>query len=471
MRDIELPTLAAKTLSFIRNERLILNGDHVLVAVSGGPDSIALLHILLTIKGALQIEKLTVVHFDHQLRGEASAEDSRFVEALALSLNLPFIGGSEDVRAVQRSQGLSLEMAARICRYRFFRRVMDELSATRLALAHTADDQTEELLLRLFRGTGPAGMAGMPCRTPDGVIRPLLFANKSDIVSYINYMQINFRHDASNLEPFCQRNQVRLKVMPLLKEYFHPAIDRVLCRHAQLANQDESYWAEQIARLLPEIISHRDDSQVALRLSPLQACHPALLKRIFRAVITLLEGNLLGFYAVHFVLLEELIRPASGNRAKRLELPRQIQVIREANQLLFVKGPSLSAAPFSFTINQTGEYDFPSFRLELSFKDLSHTQSPPGLPDLVWMDAALVDWPLTVRSWQPGDRFQPLGMKGSKKLQDFFTDLKIPRSARSKIVLLCDRTKICWVVRYRLDERVCVTSSTKQVLIARFFIR
>ena len=469
MRHMDLPILAARTRDFIRDNRLVLSGDHVLVAVSGGPDSIALLHVLLTLRDALEIDQLTVVHFDHRLRAEASAEDSRFVEALAARLKLPFRGGSGEVQSVQRSQGVSLEMAARICRYGFFRRVMDELAATRLALGHTADDQAEELLLRLLRGTGPAGMAGMGCSTQDGVIRPLLFASRSDIVNYIHELNLDFRYDMSNFEAICQRNSLRLEVMPLLRQIFHPAVDRVLGRHAQLVQEEESYWAEEIARLLPAITSHRDDSQFVLQLSPLRSSHPALLRRLFRSVIAALQGNLLGFYAVHFELLEKLVRSTPTRKVRQLQLPQQLWVVSEAQRLVFRKGPPQAETPFCFTISEAGAHHFPHFSLELSCQDLNDPPPPPTTPDLAWMDAAQLQWPLTVRSWHPGDRFQPLGMRGSKKLQDFFTDCKIPRAERSKVVLLCDAEKICWVVGYRLDERVRVTRTTRQLLIARFY--
>lgn len=470
MRHMDLPILAAKTLAFIRDHRLVHAGDHVLAAVSGGPDSVALLHVLLSLKDALGIEQLTVVHFDHRLRGAESTEDARFVEALAARLDLPFVSGGEEIRAVQESQGVSLEMAARIGRHGFFRRVMNELAATRLALGHTADDQAEELLLRLLRGTGPAGMAGMRCVTKDGVIRPLLFASRSDIMGYINDLNLDFRHDESNFEALCQRNSLRLEVMPSLKRILHPAIDRVLVRHAQLVQEEESYWAEQVARLLPKITIHRDDEQLVLQLSALRSCHPALLRRLFRSVIELLRGNLLGFYAVHFELLEKLVRSADSSKMKQLQLPRQILVVSEAQRVVFRKGPALTGASFCYTIAEAGVHPFSSFTLQLSCRDLSPLGPPPTAPNEVWMDAAQVHWPLTVRSWRPGDRFQPLGMRGSKKLQDFFTDCKIPRTERSKMVLLCDVEKICWVVGHRLDERVRVTRTTRQLLIARFYI-
>lgn len=464
----DAPSLVAESLNFIRNNRLVLSGDHVLAAVSGGPDSVALLHILLTLKDELEMGQLSVVHFDHQLRGEASTADYRFVEALAARLRLPFIGGGEDVRAVQRNQGVSLEMAARICRHRFFRRVMAEQAATRLALGHSADDQAEELLLRLLRGTGPVGMAGMRCSTRDGIIRPLLFACRADIMAYLDSLNLDFRYDGSNFEAFCRRNALRLEVMPVLRRIFHPAVDQVLARHAQLVQEEESYWAEEIARLLPKITILREDSRYALHLLPLRNCHPALLRRLLRAVVECLQGSLAGFYTVHFELLEKLVRSTPSTKERQLHLPRQVRVACEGERLVFRKGPPAADTPFCFTIVEAGLHRFARFSLELTCKNLSGPQSPPNTPDLVWMDAAHVCWPLTVRSRQKGDRFQPLGMQGRKKLQDFFTDLKIPRTERSKIVLLCDARKICWVAGYRLDERVRVRSTTRQVLVVRF---
>lgn len=455
-----------KTLDFIRQQRLVASGDHLLVAVSGGPDSVVLLHTLNSLKDSLELKELTVVHFDHQLRGKASEQDRSFVQSLADRLDLPIITRQGVVREYQKKHGLSLEMAARACRHAFFKEVLAELGAQRLALGHTADDQAEELLLRLLRGTGPAGMAGMPAHSGTGIIRPLLFASRAEIIDYINDIKFSFHHDESNLESVCQRNVLRLEILPILAKHFHPQIARTLCRHASLVQDEEDYWAKEVNSHWAEVCAGEASSHVALNLSLLASLHPALLRRIFRRAIERLKGNLLGFYAVHFEILQGWIDTAGSGKA--LQLPDDIWAYKEADKLVIAKGNPYSSRSFQHTITEAGVHEFPFAKVNLYFRQIPSSESPPTSRNVVGMDADKIQWPLTIRSWQPGDRFQPLGLKGTKKLQDFFTDTRVPRSRRGQIPLLCDCKGICWVMGFRLDERVRVTTETRDILVVEF---
>jgi len=459
-------TFQNRSLKFIRQHRLVSPGDRLLVAVSGGPDSVALLHILNALKQTLELKQLTVVHFDHQLRGKASEQDLNFVESLAESLNLPIIVRQGDVLSYRKEHGLSLEMAARACRHNFFREVMEKLQVQKVALGHTADDQAEELLLRLLRGTGPAGMAGMlPC-SQQGIIRPLLFASKAEIINYIRDMELSFRQDESNLQPFCQRNMLRLKILPMLAEHFHPQISQTLSRHANLIRDEEDYWAQQINSCWAKVCGEENSSRVSLSLPILVSLHPALLRRILRYAVERLKSNLFGFYAVHFEILWGWIFTAGSGKA--LQLPDNIWVYREAEKLVIARKHPYSSEPINLTITEVGLYDFHTLRVGLSLKQITSPESPPTLRNSAWIDADKIEWPLNIRSWQPGDRFRPLGLEGTKKLQDFFTDTKVPRSRRGQIPLLCDRKGICWLMGYRLDERVRVTAETRRILVVEF---
>ena len=236
-----------RVLNYIRQEQLIVGKDSILVAVSGGPDSVALLHVLVSLQAFCGIAQIAVLHFDHQLRGNASAADRAFVEALAETFGLPFHPGSEDVRCYRQQHRISLEMAARACRHRFFKEALSQLQANRIALGHTANDQAEELLLRLFRGTGPSGMSGMPPKTPGGLIRPLLSTTRNEILTYLHDQQLSFREDLSNRDTANQRNAVRHIIVPAIEKHFHPQVVDVLCRHARLVKDEESCWNELLA--------------------------------------------------------------------------------------------------------------------------------------------------------------------------------------------------------------------------------
>ena len=266
-----LPELAA---GYIRKNSLISDRDHVLAAVSGGPDSVALLSILANLRDTLGIERITVVHFDHRLRGDESDADREFVRALARSAGLEFRCGTADVRALARSRKISVEMAARDCRHSFFMETAAVLNARKIALGHTANDQAEEVILRIIRGTGPAGIQAMSPATAEGIIRPLLFATRDSILEYLLDRGIEFRNDSTNFDPFCQRNFLRLKIFPLLREAFHPQIAETIARCADLAREEESWWASEIRTRWGDICLESSRRPVRPRFGAAEATSP-----------------------------------------------------------------------------------------------------------------------------------------------------------------------------------------------------
>jgi tRNA(Ile)-lysidine synthase len=459
-----------RVFDYVRKYGLVETAEGVLVGVSGGPDSIALLHVLYSLRERLGIAQLRVLHFDHRLRGKDSDADRAFVEAQAEKLGLHCFCIAEDVLDYRQHHGLSLEMAARACRHRFFRTAMDQFRAQRLALGHTANDQAEEVLLRLLRGVGPSGAAGMLPKTSRGIIRPLLFATREQILTYLNDLGLSFREDASNLDPFCQRNALRLEVFPVLEDRFHHGIVQTLARHAELVLDEEAYWEQEIRTRRPAVLAEESPSKVALSIPRLLELHPALRRRMFRFAIERVRGNLLGIYAVHIETLCRWISRATSGKV--LHLPAGFRAEKSGDTIAFyTHGPSepmpTLEPPFE-EIHGPGSYGFTDFQLDLSLQGPvpdGWSKPPSASLHRVHMDADRIKWPLLVRSWQPGDRFRPLGMGGGKKLQDFFTDAKIAGSERKRIPLLCDREKICWVVGYRLDDRVKVTSRTKRMLV------
>ena len=460
--------LRDRAAEYIRENGLISNNAHVLAAVSGGPDSVALLHILVQIKSSLAIERITVIHFNHRLRGQESDEDLEFVRSLALDLGLDFRSAAADVRERSREGKISLEMAARECRHSFFKEVARELNAHKIALGHTANDQAEELLLRILRGTGPAGLQGMLPGTAEGIIRPLLFATREEILEYLGTHGIEYREDRTNSEPTCQRNLLRLEVFPLLRKAFHPEIAATIARHAELARLEESWWTAQVEKSWGTLCRERSEPGVALDLNGLRRLHPAMLRRILRYGIEKVRGNLAGIGTIH---LEPLFSAISEEKPGRsLRFPGDIEALQQGGRLVIRRIHPDGSQPENepLDIPGPGLYRFGAFAFEVLFSDgtISETSATPG-PLCAIMDGAKVKWPLQLRVWRPGDRFCPLGMKGSKKLQDLFTDSRIPKEERRSLPLLCDAEKICWVTGLRIDERVRVTPDTKTILIFR----
>jgi tRNA(Ile)-lysidine synthase len=450
---------------------MVRPGGGLLVGVSGGPDSVALLHILRTLQKDLEIDRLTVAHFNHRLRGVESLGDHRFVENLAAELGVECRSGSEDVRVVAGEMRLSLEMAARICRHRFFQSVASSLGGTpALALAHNANDQAEEVLMRLCRGTGPSGLGGMRPREGSGIVRPLLFATRTEILNYLNALELPYRLDSSNQDPSCQRNRVRLEVLPLLEDILHPGIVRCIERHARLARDEEEYWDATLASLWPKVCVVELTNEIRLHGLELLGLHPALLRRALRRAVERLQGHTLGLFADHVEKICLLLR--SGSSGKRIHLPADLRAELQAGDLVLMTGGRAGGRVLlpeePLLIERTGSWSWGKLMLKLQLmarEDLTLPQDFRGAGrNRAFLDADGIQWPLCVRRWRHGDRFQPLGLSGHKKLQDFFVDLKIPRGSRGNIPILCDREKICWIVGYRLDERAKVTLRTRQVL-------
>ena len=454
---------------YLQREQLIVRNDSVLVAVSGGPDSVVLLHVLVCLREFCGISRIAVLHFDHQLRGDASAADRDFVKALAETFGLAFHAASEDVRAYQLRHRLSLEMAARACRHRFFREALSRFEANAIALGHTANDQAEEILLRLLRGTGPSGMAGMRSRTTGGLIRPLLFATRKDITAYLEDQQLSFREDVSNRDQAHQRNALRHSIFPVLESAFHPGVVEVLCRHTRLAAEEESCWQDLLATHWATVCTAESPSRIVLSRRDLLALHPALQKRLLRSAIERLQGNLQGVYAAP---IEALCRMLAGRAPDRsISLPGGLWVLFEGGFLIFSREFQESIPPvgedFILTMNGPGRYRYPSFGVSLGLEVIPSTEGAGPFPDgrdTAWLDAGRIKWPLFLRFWKHGDRFYPLKLGGSKKLQDFFVDSRVPARVRRRVPILCDQEKICWVVGYRLDDRVKVTPQTERIL-------
>jgi tRNA(Ile)-lysidine synthase len=464
------PLLARATRYIIKNS-LISDRDHVLAAVSGGPDSSALLSILIDLKDILGIERITVVHFDHGLRGDESNADREFVRTLAHSACLDFHCGTADVRSFAGSQKISIEMAARECRRSFLIGTATALNAGKIALGHTADDQAEEVLLRILRGTGPSGIQAMSPKTAQGIIRPLLFATRPMVLEYLRERGLPFRNDSSNFDPFCQRNFLRLKVFPLLREAFHPRIAETIARCADLAREEESWWASQIETRLRDTCLEFAEGRATLDLERLKQLHPALVRRILRLALEKVRGNLSGVGLVHLENLVELV--FSQMTGKSVRFPGGIEAVGQGAKLLIrpLKGdPPKDLEHEVLPIPGPGNYLFGRYRFDIGLLDEIRTGCEPvfGM-DCIRMDADKVNWPLELRFRRSGDRFRPLGMTGSKKLQDFFTDCMVPREERQKVPLLCDRDKICWVAGMRIDDRVRVEDRTRSILVVRLF--
>ncbi len=454
--------LLKKVQNTLKTHRMLQTGDRLVVAVSGGPDSIALCHILYQLQQTFSVE-LVAAHVHHGLRGSEADQDALFVQDLARQLELPIVLQQVDVHGWRKKHGGSLQMAARTLRYRCLHQIMANEGASKLALGHNADDQAEEILLRIFRGAGQRGLTGMPPRTRKGVIRPLLECHRHEITSYLENRSLAWRQDASNLKPWCQRNLLRLEILPQLQEHFNSNLSATLLRTSNIFREEEQFWQSLLSEWLDQHSAECEGGGLRLPIAPLLETHPAMQKRLLRRVVEKVKGDLRSFGFHHTEILLQLCRSAAAN--SQIDLPGKVKAEKNYGWLTV----GLHHQPpedFSYQIARLGSYPFPPLKhrmvLEYAAADLATEFSRQ--PNEALMDLDKVSFPLVLRSSKAGDRFRPLGLGGGKKLKKFFIDAKIPRGQRRRIPILCSGEQIIWVVGHRLDDRVKVTANTSRLL-------
>lgn len=443
-------------------------GATVLVAVSGGADSMALLSALYDVRAAYGLA-LVVVHVNHQLRGDESERDAWFVEQQAARLGLPFHASRVDVKTPQRLFGLSPQHAARQVRYEALSALQQALGASRIALGHTADDQTETLLLRFIRGGGPAGLAGMAAvRLP--YIRPLIAVRRNAIMAYLQAQGVPWVEDSSNRQMRYLRNRIRHEVLPVLRRV-NPRIDNRLFTLAEMLAAEHNFLEQQVDLLYLQVVCRASDSQLSLQNQPYHMAPLALQRRLLRRVIdTMLPASAPASFR-HIERLRHLM--VHGAVGQRLTLPGHWLAERHVQATALWCALSAPNASRCLTLCVPGAVDLPEFDMRLS-ADIA-----PQVPEAMggdrhtaYIDLAALRLPLQVRFRRAGDRFHPLGAPGSKKLKAYLIDKKVPRSERDRVPLVINRGEIVWVVGYQLADSVKIRPGTQQtVRLRRLFQR
>ena len=438
----------------------------VLVACSGGSDSVALLHLLWVMREELDL-RLGVAHLHHGMRGAEADADADYVAALAERLGLPLMNERTDVPALARRTRQSPEAAARQARYDFLERAAQEGGWERVALGHTASDRAESVLLNLLRGSGLHGLRGMPAAR-GRFVRPLLLAWRAETEAYCEHLALQPRVDRSNLDPTqATRNRVRLELFPLLRDQYNPSVDEALVRLAQ-AVEEELDWTEPPAQALAERALRRTEEGVAVDLPALAEAPPGLRYRLWRIAWTQVTGESWDLSAADYHALDRLALCSQTGR--RLALPRDICAQKGYNKVsLFpARRGSARVEPLeSRLLPLPGRLVLPEIGRAIQVRLLARRPAELGQARgcQVVLDAARVAVPLRVRAWQPGDRLVPLGMTGHRKVQDLFTDHKVPADQRRQVPIIADaQDRIVWVVGHALSDEVKVTSATSRYL-------
>jgi len=485
-------------------QQLAQPGDRLLLAVSGGLDSRVLLDLFLQLQLELQLE-LAIGHVNHQLRGAESDADEAFVRALAEASGAPFFSQRVDVPAYAREHKLSLETAARELRYQALEHFRESWQARAIVTAHTLDDQAETILDHLMRGCGLAGLSGMAAlaevhagnflptheqsvampKDAEGspntlplkgllqkkLLRPLLPFSRAELETYAHSQNLQWREDRSNIDPQFRRNRIRHELLPLIKTRFNPQILRSLERLARIAADAETYVQAEVATLLPRLIKERKSGKIILDLELFWKYFPIIRQKAIRAILRMIDAasGEPTFSDIDRILA--LIQNTAPAKGKRFIWRNRVEVfVDHAGLVLQRRQEKAEPTCASVTIGQPCKIPGTTSTLFVEQKDL-----PPDWRQQInaasqFVDAEKVRGPLIVRFMQPGDRFIPIRtnaagdeVAGSKKLSDFFIDLRVPRHRRQNVPIL-EGGNIIWVCGYRLDNRYKVTPATRTVL-------
>lgn len=461
-------------LQTIRQEGLFAPGDRVVVGVSGGPDSVCLLHALVRLSEELDL-RLTAVHVHHGLRGAEADRDQAYTEALCRSLGVECRVFARDVRAMAEAEGIGTEEAGRLFRYECFERVRSEIrevegadAPVRIAVAQNRNDRAETVLFRLLRGTGPDGLAAMDAERADGIVRPLLSIERTDIEAYCRAQGLTPCIDRSNREPVYARNRIRLELLPLLARDYNPDVIAALDRLSRIAAEDRAYFAGAVEDLCRET-----DVLESGRLSRrfYAALPPSLGKRLVARILRE-QGLLQDLAAIHLDNADQLLR--SGRPGSRAVFPKGYRMVLTSEEGRFSKERSKESRSFEQPVRIPGTTTIPGTGDILICTRLSadperaRRESGPNKVFIDWTAADGTAGELTVRSRRPGDRFSPLGLAGTRKVQDVLVDAKVPRDERDRIPLLCDRRGILWIAGVRAGEPGRVTPGSKAMLCVEY---
>ena len=450
--------LSGKAVSTIAGYGMLRGGERVLVSVSGGPDSVALLHFLSQIAEGMDLT-LAVFHADHMLRGDESVGDAEFVREMAEGLGLPSRSVQIDVKKEIEQTGRSPQDAARALRLEALLDYADEWEADRVAVGHTADDQVETFLMRVVQGAGLTGLAAIGPVSAK-IIRPLIEVWRFEVEAYLSENDIAYRVDRTNLETAYLRNRVRLKLMPFLVAEFGEVVKEVILREVESLGLDREYMQELARGALDRSATFEED-EIRIDRDKLLEMPPSLQRGVLReAWARLLPGEPMISWQHVVDIVEKVVHGSSG---AAIDLPRDSVAEREYDEVVVRcrdhEAPEYQPVrlPVPGSVRVPWDGGISAELVEVSGADFS----PAADEEYVLAD---IKAPLTVRTPRPGDRFRPLGSPFQRKLKDFFIDIKLPRRERRKVSLVLDEDRVVWVVGLRLDDRYKLRPSDRQAI-------
>ncbi|HEU4963410.1 MAG TPA: tRNA lysidine(34) synthetase TilS [Bacilli bacterium] len=459
-----------KVLATVRRHNLFAEKETVLVAVSGGVDSMVLLQVMLELREVFDLQ-LGVVHVEHGLRGDESREDALFVERTAQRLKLPFYKYEADVGALAEEAGLPIQVAARQVRYEFFARVAQEVGAQKVATAHHADDQAETVLMRVLRGTSMRGLAGIPIRREVSdeevtyqVVRPLLEVRRAEIEEAAVRLGVSYREDASNASDKYLRNKIRIRLLPELEQDYNPNVRQSLWQLAENARDDDTFLSKLAMDALGEVVEQKEPFW-RLNAGLLRGMALPLQRRVIALILYYLRGHTIQWEHVHVESVCGLLTNPSPSA--RVELPARLSAWREYESLCIGEARG-DQCPSQQELSFPGSHVLTDYGIRL---DLILSDGVAPRPRDAWeaqFDAdELSRSRIYIRTWGLGDKFRPLGLSGTKLISDLFIDAKVPKHERGQWPLLCVGDSIAWAIGLRRGDVAPVQQGTKRTVTAR----
>ncbi len=456
-----------KVLKTIREYNLISNNENIVVGVSGGKDSMALLYMLLYAKKHIDFNVI-VAHVNHGVRGEEALHDQIFVKEKAKELGLTFYSTDVDMISYSNEHKISPEEAGRELRYEFFRSILESLKGGKIALAHNMNDQAETLMMRIIRGTGIDGLNGMDFINDD-IIRPLLNITRKEIEEYIEYKAIESVLDKTNLMPIYTRNRIRLELIPYIEESFNPNFITALWRLSQTSRDDSNFLKRYTDNKYDDILIDENKERIVLSLDKFRELDKSIQNRIIIYAIIRIIGIFQGINEEHISNVVNLFN--LGKTGKIVELPDGILAKVDYNNLIIERYRANIIKPFIHELkigyNQFDALGCGFIIKKIAIEDIDYESK---LSNIKYFDCDKIKGSLFLRNRKDGDRFIPIGMQGSKKIKDFFIDLKIPRDKRDLVPLVVDKENIIWVVGYRISELYKLTQKTRNILMIEYIL-
>jgi tRNA(Ile)-lysidine synthase len=460
--------------------RMVEKCDSILVSVSGGPDSIFLIRILLLLKNKYEL-KLSCFHLDHMTRDGESKKDADFVEDFCRDIKLRLFRKEIDCTKWCKENSMSFQEGARFLRINLLKQIADKQGINKIAVGHTADDNIETFFLNLFRGSGLSGLGGIS-PVEDNIIRPLVETRRKDILDYLEKNNIEYCIDRTNLENRYERNKVRNLLVPFIKNNFSDSFDERLLKTIEITREEDIFISAYANTGLKEIAQFNMDESgqtlqsIQIPIEKLNRYPDDLKKRIFIEAIKELKGSVEDIKSLN--LEDLLVHCCSGGEKKEIALSGGLSFLKESDKLHFLfKDNSLIKDPgqWRHKINIGTKQVFKKQGIKILSRSIEGGLEKIDKEDVseseAYMDFDKIILPVYIRNWQKdtGERFYPLGIKNSKKLHDFFIDEKIPYSKRRFLPVFTDSEKILWIGKLRLDERVKLDKNTKKILYIKIF--